>query len=114
MQDDRPLPCVWQAWRGETKIDEFQFYGSGHPRGEFGDVCPIMSSKIRRRGKVKVIDDKPLAVLESPTWISSRELAMLHLFNSYDFHLGDLQLILQGSYSCLKYICSEPILVWSV
>jgi hypothetical protein len=73
-----------------------------------------MTSKKRRRGKAKVTDDKLIAALECAiSTQGSAELAILHLFNSYDFHLADLQL-LQGSYSCLKRICSELILVWDL
>ena len=67
----------------------------------------------KRRGTVKITEDKLIAALESA--ISSQgsaELALLHLFNSYDFHLANLQQLLQGSYSSLKRIYSEPILVW--
>ena len=72
-----------------------------------------MTSKKRRRGTVKTTDDKLIAALESAiTSQGSAELAILHLFNSYDFHLADLQLLLQGSYFSLKCIYSEPILVW--
>ena len=70
-----------------------------------------MTSKKRRRGMVKTTDDKLIAALASA--ISSQgsaELAILHLFNSHDFHLADLQQLLQGSYPSLKRIYSEPIL----
>ena len=74
-----------------------------------------MTSKKRRRGKAKVTDDKLIAALECAiSTQGSAELAILHLFNSYDFHLADLQLLLRGSYSCLKRICSDPILVWDL
>lgn len=56
-----------------------------------------MTSEKRRRGSVKITNDKLIAAFESA--ISSQgsaELAILHLFNSYDFHLADLQLLLQA------------------
>ena len=69
-----------------------------------------MTSQRRRRGTVKITKDKLIAALESAiSCQGSAELAILHLFNSYDFHLADLQL-LQGSYPSLKRIYSEPIL----
>ncbi|KAF8697211.1 hypothetical protein AX14_001424 [Amanita brunnescens Koide BX004] len=62
-----------------------------------------MASKKRRRGTVKITDDKLIAALESSVSSQgSAELAILYLFNSYDFDLADLQLSLQGSYSSLK------------
>ena len=63
-----------------------------------------MTDKMRRRGTAKITGGKLIAALESA--ISSQgsaELAILHLFNSYDFHLADLQLLLQGSYSNVAY-----------
>jgi len=54
-----------------------------------------MTSK-KRRGKVKVTDDRLIDALECAiSTQGSAELAILHLFNSYDFHLADLQLLLQ-------------------
>ena len=70
-----------------------------------------MTSQRRRRGTVKITKDKLIAALESAiSCQGSAELAILHPFNSYDFHLADLQLLLQGSYPSLKRIYSEPIL----
>jgi hypothetical protein len=61
--------------------------------------------KKRRRGVVKLTEDKLIGVLDSA--ISSQgsaELAVLHLFNCYDFDLDDLRRLLLGSCSFLKRI----------
>jgi len=51
----------------------------------------------QRRGEIKVTKNKLIDALDSA--ISSQgsaELAVLHLFNHYDFDIGDLLLLLQG------------------
>ena len=51
----------------------------------------------RRRGEMKVTKNKLIDALDSA--ISSQdsaELAVLYLFNRYDFDIGDLLLLLQG------------------